>query len=415
MVDPAQIGLVPSLIVAAGIVMVSGLLVPMTRAVPGEFLRYWSYAWTAAAAAVLMRFAMTHAPAQYQSSCLIGYCLGEYLFGFLVWAGCREFATGETFSNRHAVLFLPFAAFGVVLPTATQSFADLYPLHSLILAGLFVFAFAATLHRRLSEMAPTLGLVAMRAALLGLAVLSLHSSAVTGPLLPRFPDYAAEYMVYLPLLHVLFGTLLAFGMVVLASDRMREELVGINRQLGQALAELATAARTDALTGVGNRRAFDEWALPTPGKPPVLGCLAVLDVNDLKPLNDQYGHQVGDIALQFVARALRVQFRVDDPLFRTGGDEFVVVMPGCGAADLAERLRRVDRSLVGLRLPKHPDPVTLTVAWGIAPLRAGTPPMASYQEADAQMYEAKRALKQESGRMAQPRGVAVVTTGQAKG
>ena len=239
----------------------------------------------------------------------------------------------------------------------------------------------------------------MRAALLGLAALSLHSSAVTGPLAGRLPEYAAVYMAYLPLANVLFGTLLAFGMVVLAADRMREELIGINRQLGQALAELATAARTDALTGVGNRRAFDEWALATPGKPPVLGCLAVLDVNDLKPLNDHYGHQVGDVALQFVARALRVQFRVNDPLFRTGGDEFVVVMPGCSPEDMAERLQRVDRSLVGLRLPKHLDPVTLTVAWGIAPLRSGASPMTSYQDADARMYEAKRALKQESARM----------------
>jgi diguanylate cyclase (GGDEF)-like protein len=140
-----------------------------------------------------------------------------------------------------------------------------------------------------------------------------------------------------------------------------------------------------------NRRALDELIRdPTP-RP--AGAVGVLDFNDLKPLNDRHGHAAGDVALQLVARALRVHFRVTDPLFRTGGDEFVVVMPGCSEADLAARLTQVDAALAGQRLPGLTGPTDLSVAWGVSAYAAPADLGPAVHKADEAMYRRKREQK----------------------
>lgn len=389
--DPAQYGPVATLIQAAGILMVAGLLLPMTRAVPGQFLRYWAYGWAAVALSVVLKFASAVVAVPFRPSCLIGYTLGEYVFGFLVWAGCREFATGDGVSGRHAGLFLPFGVCAVALPLLLGDYTNVYPFHALLMGGMCLFAFVATFRRGLRAVAPTVGLVAIRAALLGLAVLFLHTSSARAAAQFWFPGAPYGYIEYLVLVQVLFGTTLAFGMVVLASDRMREELEGKNRQLASASAELATAARTDSLTGLLNRRAFDELAHA--GDPPLNGCLAVIDLNDLKILNDVHGHAAGDAALRIVARALANQFRVTDPLFRTGGDEFIAVLAGGTPADLAERMCKLDAALTGQRLPGLREPFDLHVAWGTAGFDGRDEMPAALQRADIAMYAQKRARK----------------------
>ena len=364
MTDLAQHGTTATLVEAIGILMVAALLLPMTRAVPGQFLRYWSYGWAALAAALFLLFAAAHAAPDYRPSLLVGYCLGEYLFGFLVWAGCREFATGAGFRSWHAALFLPLVAAGVALPLIAGDHETLFPVHAALFGGLFLFAVAATF-RRGRRADPTGGLTAMRVALAGLGGVFLYSAVGGGAAGRWLPAPPAQMPEYLKLTTVTFGTLLAFGMVVMASDRMRAELEGKNGQLAAAAAELAAAARTDALTGLLNRRAFDDLTRSTSGDP-FAGGLAVLDLDDLKPLNDRLGHAAGDVALQLVGRALRNSTRVTDLVYRTGGDEFVVLMPGCGLADLTDRMARLARLLTGLRLPGAAGPVDLRVAWGAA-------------------------------------------------
>lgn len=400
-----QLGLMATLIQAVGMVMVAGLLLPMTRAVPGQFLRYWAYAWGAVAASLFLQAASAHVPALYRPPFLVGYCLGEYLFGFLVWAGCREFATGQGFRAWHAALFLPFAPAAVVLPMLSGDSATLYPRHSLLMGGLMLFAFVATFRRGLRTAAPTVGLFAIRLSLAGIATVHLHAARSAGAAQYFLPEYQFDQVDAMPLVQVFFGTVLAFGMVVLAADRMRERLERKNRQLEEAAAELATAARSDALTGLLNRRAFDDLARSAAADG-LAGSIAVLDFNDLKVLNDRLGHASGDAALQLVARALRVLFRVTDPLYRTGGDEFVVVMPGCDEADLRARLGRLDPALAGQRLPGLDAPVDLHVAWGVAGFATAAELGAAFQQADGRMYACKRARKQiDSDRLILPGSV----------
>jgi diguanylate cyclase (GGDEF)-like protein len=130
-------------------------------------------------------------------------------------------------------------------------------------------------------------------------------------------------------------------MVALAAD---ETSIALQRLT--ALKRLEALALTDSLTGVPNRRAFDE-RLPADlaharrsGRPLAI---AMLDLNGLKALNDREGHEAGDRLLCATASAWSADLRDGDMLARLGGDEFAVLLPDCAATEasaVADRLRR---------------------------------------------------------------------------
>ncbi|HEV3274802.1 MAG TPA: sensor domain-containing diguanylate cyclase, partial [Candidatus Dormibacteraeota bacterium] len=102
--------------------------------------------------------------------------------------------------------------------------------------------------------------------------------------------------------------------------------------------EKALHATTDPLTKVGNRRAFEERLGELTGATAVIA----IDVDHLKPINDEFGHEAGDTLLIEVARTLRAQLRAGDQLLRIGGDEFVSIMDATMEAEavaIAERMR----------------------------------------------------------------------------
>jgi len=110
----------------------------------------------------------------------------------------------------------------------------------------------------------------------------------------------------------------------------------------QAEADARRLAETDPLTGIANRRTFLQ-CLSRLSRDPAEGfAVLMLDLDDFKRLNDQYGHLHGDEVLVNVAHTLSQRLRVDDHLARYGGEEFIVALPRAGlgrAADVAERLR----------------------------------------------------------------------------
>jgi diguanylate cyclase (GGDEF)-like protein len=116
-------------------------------------------------------------------------------------------------------------------------------------------------------------------------------------------------------------------------------------QVGALYREVERLARTDGLTGVANRRAWDD-ELPRElaraarsGKRP---CVALLDLDHFKAYNDRHGHQAGDRLLKAAAAAWQGKLRKTDLLARYGGEEFGVLLPDCrldDAMEIAERLR----------------------------------------------------------------------------
>src|SRR5690606_16457548 len=136
------------------------------------------------------------------------------------------------------------------------------------------------------------------------------------------------------------------------SERDIELLNFVSAQIATAVerkqlhAELVRSARHDELTGLPNRRFFNERVqrtLNSHQRQAPLSALLFVDINDFKHVNDTYGHDTGDKLLQEVARRLAAALRQDDSAYRLGGDEFVVLLPTIhrreDAAAVAEKLR----------------------------------------------------------------------------
>lgn len=196
------------------------------------------------------------------------------------------------------------------------------------------------------------------------------------------------------------GWILALAEVVAVLDQLRLELMETNRSLERAMVGLETAAKIDSLTGLNNRYAFythaEEFsALGTRGA----GCIAIVDLNNLKKINDTFGHHAGDEALLSVARRLKEVVRSSDHVFRWGGDEFVIVLRGTTVEKSRERLAHMPPP-DPISTPKHPGPVELSVSWGVARLRKNID--AALREADARLYEQKSLVKNLSGELSSP-------------
>ncbi|MEJ5300834.1 MAG: sensor domain-containing diguanylate cyclase [Thermodesulforhabdaceae bacterium] len=155
------------------------------------------------------------------------------------------------------------------------------------------------------------------------------------------------------------------------------------------LQEMAT---TDALTGLANRRRFFELLADEVNRAKRFArplCVAMLDIDNFKGVNDTYGHSVGDAVLVAVARILRQTLRAVDRAARIGGEEFAVILPetnGLGAVQAMERVRQmVAMSPV---TDSHAN-VSVTLSCGVASWKDGEDGERTLARADAALYAAK--------------------------
>lgn len=118
----------------------------------------------------------------------------------------------------------------------------------------------------------------------------------------------------------------------------------VTRVADRDIAKVAALTLLDPLTSLGNRRAADAdlaGALAHAERHGRTVSIAILDLDGLKRINDEHGHHAGDLALRRLADALRASARLDDGVYRLGGDEFLVIAANSSALDLERLLRRV--------------------------------------------------------------------------
>jgi len=160
----------------------------------------------------------------------------------------------------------------------------------------------------------------------------------------------------------------------------------------QLLTALRDQAKVDSLTGLVNRRVFDEALRGTTSGAGT--ALVLIDVDAFKAINDVHGHPVGDEVLVHLAEVLRHQVRSDDAvLSRLGGDELAILLPGCTAETAA---RRAEALLDAVRATQVTlaggARLQLSISVGVAHLSGHADHLRSlYAAADAALYDAKRA------------------------
>jgi diguanylate cyclase (GGDEF)-like protein len=179
------------------------------------------------------------------------------------------------------------------------------------------------------------------------------------------------------------------------------DAAGLVLESARTRAKLSQLAQTDDLTGMLNRRGFFDAAERELARAAREGgdtALLVIDVDDLKHVNDRHGHSVGDELLARVAQTLAARTRRGDIIGRLGGDEFAVVLPGAtieSAANLAEELEHL---FANADVEGAGGPVFVTASVGVAATggtRTGIVRLLA--RADVDMYRKKRKRKGEPG------------------
>lgn len=175
------------------------------------------------------------------------------------------------------------------------------------------------------------------------------------------------------------------------------KLAAVSTTQGELIAKLDAAerlARIDALTRIWNRAGIldilkREWAEGLRQKKPV--CIALADIDHFKKVNDTYGHPAGDAVLQDFAKNIMTSLRTEDAVGRYGGEEFLVVLPGCTPEKLFMTVDRIRQE--STRLPSRTDKgeIAFTASFGAACLvpEKDKDMAALIQLADDRLYKAK--------------------------
>lgn len=178
---------------------------------------------------------------------------------------------------------------------------------------------------------------------------------------------------------------------LLDEDGEVEAVLSVARDIaGQKAHEdhLVAAAFADQLTGLPNRRAFRSLA-ETRATATGRDCIALLDIDHFKRVNDQYGHAAGDEVLKAFAAAARQVVRQNDMVARVGGEEFAIFFPDTQMEHALQICERLRGDIAGTRLVAGPGlTIRITISGGVAPLGAGGLD-AALNQADEALYRAK--------------------------
>jgi len=375
-----------------GILLITLLSMFMQSSIKSNALRYWTASWVSLSLSLINLFAAFRLASAYTIfySC---YFLAEYLFGLLFIAGCRSQVTGEPLSRKHGYFLIPAVVIAFVLPYVSSDFNDLFMIHAAILATLFMIAFFTL--RKSGEKSP--GIQLMSVALLLMTLDFLHYvpafGARKGLLGITVP---ATYFRYTSVFDLLFEILLGFGTVMVLMETVRREVEQTNRKLTDARDQLELLVQMDPLTEALNRHAFHSLLRrPESGTDNLAtsGSVAVLDIDNLKPINDTLGHTVGDKAIRAVARAMRSLVRADDMLFRWGGDEFLVLMFKLPQPEASRRIAKLNKILEENCERWIGESVTVTVSFGVAGFTSLTDLGQAIEQADKAMYAQRNQVR----------------------
>ncbi len=176
----------------------------------------------------------------------------------------------------------------------------------------------------------------------------------------------------------------------------------LRSELAKALArieELKASADTDFLLDILNRRGFEREltrAIAFIKRYQASGALVVLDVDRLKPINDEFGHAAGDQVLKAIVAAVLREVRASDVVGRLGGDEFAVLLWNLSETDARAKAAALEQTIDALSFTFRGSPVTTGASAGVAILNSHSDPRKALEEADSAMYVRKAQRRHET-------------------
>ena len=371
-----------------GILLLTLLSFFMRGSIRNASLKYWTAGWTCLSISLISLFVAFHIGSR-PKLLYSFYFAGEYAFGLLFVAGCRYYSRGARLSRRYLYLASGAAVIAVVLPHLSADFNDLFLVQASILACLFA-ASLVSLRESIVRKDASPGLRVMTVALLLLTIDFLHYVPVFGARKGAWGiTVPTGYLQFTSIFDLLLEILLGFGTVMVLMEGVRYEMEAANQKLLRAHDKLELLAQMDPLTEALNRHAFHSLLSRSESgtEADSSGCVAVIDIDNLKPINDSLGHNVGDRAIRAVARAVRSLIRADDMLFRWGGDEFLLLMFKLPDTEMSRRMQTLNDVLRENAAHWTAAPVTVSVSFGVSGFASLTHLGQAIEEADKAMYE----------------------------
>jgi diguanylate cyclase (GGDEF)-like protein len=178
------------------------------------------------------------------------------------------------------------------------------------------------------------------------------------------------------------------------ANELRERMATQQRALSDALLRVQTLARRDELTGLCNRRRMQELLAEAQRRDTRYGaafCLAIVDLDHFKKVNDVHGHAVGDEVLRNFAKEALTMLRDTDVMARWGGEEFLLLFPDTKCEQAARGMQRLRAHFAGRPLSDRVPDLVMTFSAGLAEHRRGDGTRATIDRADQALYAAKAA------------------------
>lgn len=155
--------------------------------------------------------------------------------------------------------------------------------------------------------------------------------------------------------------------------------------------ELDKLANTDTLTGLRNRRFFVDHMRHRAADGQMRGALVLIDLDQFKRINDDHGHEVGDVVLKEAAGRIQAMMRAEDTLARWGGEEFLAFLPGCDGEAAVRVAERIRAAINDPPILHNGATRSITATLGVAEVHLGEDLDRSFRRADAALYQGKQA------------------------
>ena len=371
----SKIGL---MIQIAAVFLITVLTLFLRRSIKVTTLKHWTNAWLFLSFS-LFCLLLASSYQEFSSQFFSLHFLTEYLFGFLLIAGCRTLTANNDLHISEEFVVLPFILLAFALPFLSNDLDIIFNVHSLIMSGFFAIAMV-TLWRFKPR---TFG---WRIMLISLGLLTLNFLQDVA--------FGGELAAFHSLVDLVLQVILGFGMVIILLEKVLADAKVTNERLTLAHRQLEEIAHVDPLTTALNRHAFYGYLKQrTDDGKPVSGSLGFFDIDDLKTVNDVYGHTVGDVVIRSVVRALREIVRAEDLIFRWGGDEFFVIMISLDAELARERMERLEEILSDMKIDGVSERLSIKVSYAFENFEDVTDLESTLKRADAGMYRQKQLRK----------------------